>query len=172
MDYLVALLLARYVDERYWDIVEKTARNHLDESQVRDGSWLSEEPKLPDEDGVIRSDIRQRVVGSFAGWSAPHALLAYEEELGSHWVRTEEMKPRYLGKIRALQNCCAGRDRAIHILSNSHVQEYVECEHAHQITNSRARITMLHPLRPPVWSLSRLVFGSRVDPRSTPRRSI
>jgi hypothetical protein len=116
MDYLdVALLLARHVDERYWDVVEKTARNHLFESQIRDVSWLVETPVKPDENGVIRSRIRQRVLGSFAGWSSPHALLAYEEMLGSHWPRTEEMKPRYLGKIRALQNCCAGGGiRALH----------------------------------------------------------
>jgi hypothetical protein len=116
MDYLdVALLLARYVDERYWDVVEKTARNHLVESQVREASWLAEEPAKPDEDGVIRSGIRQRVLGSFAGWSAPHALLAYEEELDPGWTRAEEMKVRYIGKIRALQNCCAGGGiRALH----------------------------------------------------------
>jgi hypothetical protein len=116
MDYLdVALLLARHVDERYWDIVEKTARNHLAESQIRDASWLAEEPKKADEEGLIRSNLRQRVIGSFAGWSAPHALLAYEEEHHPNWVRSQEMKPRYIGKIRALQNCCAGGGiRAVH----------------------------------------------------------
>jgi hypothetical protein len=116
MDYLdVALLLARHVDERYWDIVEKAARNHLVESQIRDASWLADEPKGADEDGLIRSDIRRRVIGAFAGWSAPHALLAYEEEHHPNWVKSPEMKPRYIGKIRAIQNCCAGGGiRAVH----------------------------------------------------------
>ena len=45
--------MARYVDERYRDIVEKTARNHLVESQVRDVLYL-EEPKLPDDNAIQR----------------------------------------------------------------------------------------------------------------------
>jgi len=116
MDYLdLALLLSRHVDGKYWDIVEKAARNHLIESQIRDTSWLAENPDSADEDGIIRKNIRHRMQGAFAGWSAPHAMLAYEEELWPDWVRTEEMRPRYLNKIRAVQNCCAGGGiRALH----------------------------------------------------------
>lgn len=109
MDYLdAALLLARHVDGRYWDVVDKVARNHLVESQVRDRDWLAWDKNAADEDGVIRSHLPERMAGGFAGWSAPHALLAYEEKFWPEWVRTEVMRPRYLGKVRAGQNCCSG----------------------------------------------------------------
>jgi len=109
MDYLdVALLLARHVDESYWDLIEKAARNHLWESQIRDASWLSESPDASDDEDVIRRDLGNRMRGAFAGWSAPHCLLAYHEHHGCAWVHTEEKRPLYMNKVRAVQNCCAG----------------------------------------------------------------
>lgn len=116
MDYLdLAILLARYESPSYWNWVEKAVRNHLVESQIRSADWLATHPQVRDEDGIIRTQIRQRVLGSFAGWSAPHGLLAYHEELGPNWTRSADMKPRYLKKIRAVQNCCAGGGiRALH----------------------------------------------------------
>jgi hypothetical protein len=108
MDYLdAALLLARHVDPAYYEVVEKTARNHLWESMVRDGSWLGPQGGA-DEDGVLRSNLHRRVIGSSAGWSAPHCTLAYYEPLGDGWVKTPALKPLYLKKARAQQNCCAG----------------------------------------------------------------
>jgi hypothetical protein len=108
MDYLdAALLLARHVDPAYYEVVEKTGRNHLWESMVRDGSWLGPEGGT-DEDGIIRSDFHRRAVGSSAGWSAPHCALAYYEPLGEGWVKTPALRSRYLAKPRAQQNCCAG----------------------------------------------------------------
>ncbi len=109
MDYLdTALLLARYVDGCYWDVVDKVARNHLIESQFHHQHWLTDGDHQPDEDGIIRSHLQQRLAGGFAGWSAPHALLAYEETFWPEWVKTSSMRPRYLGKVRAGQNCCSG----------------------------------------------------------------
>lgn len=109
MDYLdVALLLARHVDESYWDLVEKAARNHLWESQIRDASWLPGSAEAIDEDDVIRRDLATRMRGAFAGWSAPHCMLAYHEHHGCGWMRKPEKKALYLDKIRAVQNCCAG----------------------------------------------------------------
>jgi hypothetical protein len=115
MDYLdVALLLARHVDPVYWGVVERVARNHLWESQIRDASWIGA-PGGKDEADVIRTDLQTRLPGGFAGWSGPHCTLAYSEELGEGWTRTEEKRPLYLGKVRALQNCCAGAGmRAVH----------------------------------------------------------
>ncbi|HEX7434041.1 MAG TPA: hypothetical protein VF326_10300 [Anaerolineaceae bacterium] len=121
MDYLdVALLLARHVDPAYWDVVELAARNHLWESQIRDGAWIGTAGG-DDEDGIIRSRLSDRIVGAFAGWSAPHCLLAYHEQFGPGWVHTKEMRPLYLGKNRAMQNCCAGAGmRAVYqVWSNS-----------------------------------------------------
>jgi hypothetical protein len=115
MDYLDnALLLARHVDASYFDVVEKAARNHLWESQIRDASWLGPEDGQ-DEDGVFRTALHDRVVGSFTGWSAPHCSLADEECFWDSWVKTPALRPRYTGKVRALQNCCAGAGiRAVH----------------------------------------------------------
>jgi len=118
MDSLdVALLLARHVDPKFWDIVEKSVRNHLVEAQITDGKWLAEDPNATDEEDIIRTNIRQRVRGSFAGWASPHAQLGVGEEQQRYtWVKTESLRPRYWGKIRAIQNCCAGAGiRALHM---------------------------------------------------------
>jgi hypothetical protein len=107
MDYLdAALLLARHVDPSYYDVVEKAARNHLWESQIRDAAWLGAAGS--DEDGVIRTDLPNRLVGSYCGWSAPHCSLAYHEPLSTRWVKTEALRSRFLNKTRFQQNCCAG----------------------------------------------------------------
>ena len=111
MDYLdVAILLARYGHPQYWDVVEKVTRNHLLESQIKDGSWLSKIPYREDTDRILYKDVGQKVIGAFAGWSSPNHLLAYEEEIGTswNWCKDESQYPYYFGKIRALQNCCAG----------------------------------------------------------------
>jgi hypothetical protein len=108
MDYLdTALLLARHVDPIYWDVVEKTTRNHLWESQIRDGSWIGNAGGM-DQEGIIRSRLNERIIGSFAGWSAPHCMLAYLEQFWEGWVHTPEMYSRFIHKDRAMQNCCAG----------------------------------------------------------------
>lgn len=116
MDYLdAALLLARHVDAGYWDVIEKAIRNHLWESQIRDASWLPSSDDAHDEENIIRSGLPKKILGAFAGWSAPHCLLAYHEYLDQNWVRTPGVKPMYLNKIRAVQNCCAGGGvRAVH----------------------------------------------------------
>lgn len=109
MDYLdVALILARHVDPKYWDVVEKTTRNHLLESQVRDASWLPDTPAKADEEDIVRVGLREKLIGAFAGWSSPNGLLACAEELHPGWVRTDERRPHYIPKVRAFQNCCAG----------------------------------------------------------------
>lgn len=109
MDYLdVALLVARHIDESYWDLVEKAGRNHLWESQIRDASWLFGTVEASDEEHVIRQDLSRRMIGAFAGWSAPHSLLAYHEHHGCGWTRKDDLRPLYMEKIRAVQNCCAG----------------------------------------------------------------
>jgi hypothetical protein len=110
MDYLdVALLMARYVDASYWSVAEKAARNHLVEAQIQSADWLAEDPNAKDEEDIIRTNIRQRVRGSFAGWAAPHAQLGVAEEQQQFtWVKSPELRPRYWHKVRAIQNCCAG----------------------------------------------------------------
>jgi hypothetical protein len=116
MDYLdTALLLARYLDGRYWELIEKVTRNHLAKSQVPDADWLDFSVEGEDEEGLWRKNFKKRLAGAFAGWSAPHALLAYGDPLWPAWVSSEEMYQRYLGKFRVLQNCCAcAGTRAFH----------------------------------------------------------
>jgi hypothetical protein len=124
MDYLdAALLLARHVDAAYYDVAEKTARNHLWESQILDASWTGS-GEGTDEDGIIRSRLHDRLAGSFCGWSAPHCSLAYYESLSNGWVRTPAMRSRYLGKVRAQQNCCgAAGIRALYQVWSSAITE-------------------------------------------------
>ena len=110
----VALLLARHVDENCWDAVERTVRNQLVENQIGDRDWLDFTPIIPDEDiresclNTLHTDLGRRIAGGFAGWSSPQGLLAYEETLWPGWVKNSDMYPRYLGRVRAMQNCCSG----------------------------------------------------------------
>jgi len=103
MDYVgLGATLANHGHPIYWGDVERCARNHLVESQIKDGSWLcSPADPLPDTDQFTWRDIARRAVGAYSGWSAPNHILACKENL--HWGG-----PELRGKPRALQNCCGG----------------------------------------------------------------
>jgi len=104
MDYLgLAATFASHGNPEYWDIVERTARNHLIESQVVDGYWLVSDPNRPDTEQFTWRDIGARMIGGFAGWSSPNHLLAAKETLNAHWGGAE-----LRDKARAFQNCCGG----------------------------------------------------------------
>jgi hypothetical protein len=75
--------------------------NHLIESQVQDTSWLKPDPNKPDTEQFSWRDIDKRMIGGYAGWSAPNHILACCETL--IWGG-----PELRGKIRAFQNCCGG----------------------------------------------------------------
>lgn len=91
-----------------WSLIEKAVRNHLAQSQIPDLPWLDFSESATDEEGILRRGQQHRLAGAFAGWSAPHALQAHEESLWPEWARTESLQPHYLGKVRTVQNCCAG----------------------------------------------------------------
>lgn len=104
MDYLgLAVTLANHGHPEYWGDVERMIRNHLIESQVKDGSWLKSGPARPDTDQFTWRDVGERMVGGYAGWSAPNHILAARETLDAHWGG-----PELHGKTRAFQNCCGG----------------------------------------------------------------
>jgi hypothetical protein len=107
MDYIhLALALSRAGRTWCLDEVERAVRNHLLESQVRHGDWLA--PGGPSDDELIRREgLRDAVVGAYAGWSAPNHILAYDEHLPPAWLKTPDLAPVFLGKVRALQNCCS-----------------------------------------------------------------
>ena len=108
MDYLhLALALARTGRTEYYDDVERAVRNHLSESRVRHGDWLVEDGPPSDDELVLRSGLRERVVGAYGGWTAPNHMLAYDEWLPDAWVKGPEVASLYLRKVRALQNCCS-----------------------------------------------------------------
>jgi hypothetical protein len=102
MDYIgLAVTLANHGHPEYWGEVERAVRNHLIESQVLDTSWLKSNPNKPDTKEFSWRDIDKRMLGGYAGWSAPNHILAYCETL--IWGG-----PELRGKIRAFQNCCGG----------------------------------------------------------------
>ncbi|MGH7454426.1 MAG: hypothetical protein ACRENG_23935, partial [bacterium] len=102
MDYIgLAVTLANHGHPEYWGEVERVVRNHLIESQVQDTSWLKSDPNKPDTEQFSWRDIGQRMIGGYAGWSAPNHILAACETL--MWGG-----PELRGKIRAFQNCCGG----------------------------------------------------------------
>ncbi|MGH7599887.1 MAG: hypothetical protein ACREOI_26325, partial [bacterium] len=102
MDYIgLAVTLANHGHPEYWGEVERAVRNHLIESQVQDTSWLKSAPNKSDTEQFSWRDLDKRMLGGYAGWSAPNHLLAYCETL--IWGG-----PELREKIRAFQNCCGG----------------------------------------------------------------
>ncbi|HUI10827.1 MAG TPA: hypothetical protein VL221_10900 [Bacteroidota bacterium] len=104
MDFAgVGVTLANHGHTEYWGDMERLARNHYVESQVRDTSWLVSDNARADTPQFTYHDIDRRILGAWAGWSAPNHILACRETLNAHWGG-----PELKNKVRALQNCCGG----------------------------------------------------------------
>jgi hypothetical protein len=83
--------------------MERLARNHLAESQIRDASFLVSDNTRADTHQFSWREIGERIAGAWAGWTSPNHVLAYRETLNAHWGG-----PELRDKIRFLQNCCGG----------------------------------------------------------------
>ena len=104
MDFAgIGVTLANHGHPEYWADMERLARNHYVESQVRDVSWLESDNSKPDTAQFTFRDIGGRILGAWAGWSSPNHILACRETLNAHWGG-----PELKNKTRALQNCCGG----------------------------------------------------------------
>jgi hypothetical protein len=104
MDFAgIGATLANHGHPEYWGDMERLARNHYAESQVRDASWLESDNARPDTAQFTYRDIGGRLLGAWAGWSSPNHILACRETLNAHWGG-----PELRNKTRALQNCCGG----------------------------------------------------------------
>jgi hypothetical protein len=104
MDYAgIGVTLADHGHPEYWSDMERLARNHYAESQVRDIAWLESDNSRPDSAQFTWRDIGPRVRGAWAGWTSPNHILAARETLNAHWGG-----PELRNKTRALQNCCGG----------------------------------------------------------------
>jgi hypothetical protein len=104
MDFAgIGVTLANHGHPEYWGDMERLARNHYVESQVRDASWLESDAARPDTAQFTYRDIGRRILGAWAGWSSPNHILACRETLNAHWGG-----PELKNKVRALQNCCGG----------------------------------------------------------------
>lgn len=104
MDFAgVGVTLANHGHPEYWGDMERLARNHYVESQVRDASWLESDDSKPDTAQFTFHGIGGRIAGAWAGWSSPNHILAARETLNAHWGG-----PELKNKTRALQNCCGG----------------------------------------------------------------
>ena len=104
MDFAgIGVTLANHGHPEYWGDMERLARNHYVESQVRDVSWLESDGARPDTAQFTYRDIGQRIRGAWAGWSSPNHILAARETLNAHWGG-----PELKNKVRVLQNCCGG----------------------------------------------------------------
>jgi hypothetical protein len=74
-----AILLAMRVDGRYWNDVERWARNHLLVHQITATQWMRElrpgANRRPLGEGQIESEeVAQRLVGGFAGWGGVNEM--------------------------------------------------------------------------------------------------
>ena len=104
MDFAgIGVTLANHGHPEYWGDMERLARNHYAESQVRDASWLESDNARPDTAQFTYRDIGARIAGAWAGWSSPNHILAGRETLNAHWGG-----PELKNKVRILQNCCGG----------------------------------------------------------------
>ena len=104
MDFAgIGVTLANHGHPEYWDDMERLARNHFVESQVRDASWLESDSTRPDTPQFTYRSIGRRILGAWAGWSSPNHILAARETLNAHWGG-----PELKNKVRVLQNCCGG----------------------------------------------------------------
>jgi hypothetical protein len=135
MDYIhLALALARTGRTEYFDDIERAVRNHLGESRVRHGEWLPASPEARDEELILRASLQRKVVGAYAGWSSPNHILAYDEFLPEAWVKSQDLAPIYLHKVRALQNCCGpSGPKAL----------YIAWQHAARVEGETLRINLL-----------------------------
>jgi hypothetical protein len=87
----------------FWGPMERLARNHLAESQLRDAAWLAGDDAREDTDQFTWRGLPARLPGAWAGWSSPTHFLAARETLNAHWGG-----PELRDRTRALQNCCGG----------------------------------------------------------------
>ncbi len=117
MDYIhLALSQARTGRTEFFDDAERAVRNHLIESRVRHGEWLPSPPNAANDNLIRRSSVGDAAVGAYAGWSSPNHILAYDEWLPDQWIKSPELAPIFLHKVRALQNCCGpSGPKALHI---------------------------------------------------------
>lgn len=99
----IGVTLANHGHPEYWGDMERLARNHYVESQVRETSWLESDSARPDTAQFTYRDIGRRIRGAWAGWSSPNHILAARETLNAHWGG-----PELKNKVRVLQNCCGG----------------------------------------------------------------
>ena len=69
------LLLAQTRWPEYYDVAERVIRNHLVESQLRDASWMPSGPSSSDDERTSTEGMPDRLLGAFAGWSAPNDFI-------------------------------------------------------------------------------------------------
>lgn len=126
MDFIhLALCQARTGKTAYYDDVERAVRNHLLESRVKRAQWLPR-PAMADDSEYIRHDnVGGACIGAYAGWSSPNHILAYEEWLPNGWIKSPELAPLYLQKVRALQNCCGPSGPKALYLAWQHAAEII-----------------------------------------------
>lgn len=141
MDYLhLAIALTKTGRTEYFDDIERAVRNHLVESRVKEGDWLAESNEAQDEELTCRRGLRDKIKGAYAGWSSPNHVLAYDEFLPATWVKTPDLAPIYLNKIRALQNCCGpSGPKAL----------YLAWQHASRVDGTILRVNLLMDRSPP-----------------------
>ncbi|MBD3391638.1 MAG: hypothetical protein GF418_06280 [Chitinivibrionales bacterium] len=72
----------------YWDVVDSFTRNHLAESQIQDGRFISEDNTRQDAGGHTWKHMSARVVGGFSGGSLPNSIS--------------------LSRFRSIAGCCVG----------------------------------------------------------------
>jgi hypothetical protein len=99
----IGVTLANHGHPEYWGDMERLARNHYVESQVRETSCLESDSSRPDTAQFTYRDVGRRILGAWAGWSSPNHILACRETLNAHWGG-----PELKNKVRVLQNCCGG----------------------------------------------------------------
>ena len=137
----LGILLAQAGYRDYYDDVERFGKNHLLESQILDADWLSDTKRKEGTERYTCDNVKNRMLGSFAGWSAPNDILAYEECYLHD--RFEIGTPGFFdGKVRLLQSCCnASGPKGIYFLWRHAVHKIGENVYVHLLfTNDYEKV--------------------------------
>ncbi len=90
--------------EEYYELIDKYARNMLDENQLKDGTFAPVDATAVDTQDTTYTNISERIVGGFTGGSEPGSIS--------------------ITKFRSLAGCCAGTGpQALQIIWNTVVEK-------------------------------------------------
>lgn len=165
-------LLARAGWPQYYQRAERVIRNHLVETQLSDVGWLPRGEGGPEDDRRSTRGMPERLLGAFAGWSAPNDFIGR-----NRWRLMNCCGPAGLRALYLAWNEVVGGDWQItrinlllnHAAESASVRSWLPAEGRVEIRVKATRPTGVNPLevRIPDW-VAREHLTVTVDGEATP----